>query len=210
MNMARQRRSKERRATGTRERLVAATQGCLRTDGVARTSSRAIAERAGANLGAITYYFGSKEQLVAIALADELREWTRPVLDLLAAPDDPATRLLGAVNVLTATFEEQRERVPGLLEAFVHAARVPERENPTSAIWRDLRTRLAAVITELQGRGAVPAWVAPDAMATLILAVAAGTVVSATVDPDGTSHRDIATQFANLLLAAGTTPTPDA
>ena len=48
-----------------------------------------------------------------------------------------------------------------------------------------------------------PSWVAPDAMAALILAVAAGTVVSVTVEPDGASHRDIASQFASLLLAAG-------
>ena len=40
-------------------------------------------------------------------------------------------------------------------------------------------------------------------MAALILAVAAGTVVSVTVEPDGASHRDIASQFASLLLAAG-------
>jgi hypothetical protein len=39
-------------------------------------------------------------------------------------------------------------------------------------------------------------------MASLILAVAAGTVVSATVEREGATHRDIATQFAGLLLAA--------
>ena len=188
---------------------MAATQGCLRSGGVARTSSRAIADRAGANLGAITYYFGSKEQLVAVALAAELHEWTQPVLDLLAAQGEPATRLLRAVNALTATFEEQRDRVPGLLEVFVHSSRATDRENPLAAIWHELRTRLVAVIAELQASGAIPQWVEPDAMAALILAVAAGTVVSVTVEPDGMSHRDIATQFATLLLAAETTRTPD-
>jgi hypothetical protein len=37
----------------------------------------------------------------------------------------------------------------------------------------------------------------------LILAVAAGTVVSVIVEPAGANHRDIAAQFASLLLAAG-------
>jgi AcrR family transcriptional regulator len=209
MNRPRQRRSKERRETGTRERLVEATQGCLRVGGVARTSSRAIADRAGANLGAITYHFGSKEQLVAVALAAELHDWTQPVLDLLAELDEPATRLLGAVKALTETFDEHRDRVPGLLEVFVHAARTPESDNPMAAIWRDLRTRLATVIAELRTSGAVPQWVEPDAMAALIVAVAAGTVVSVTVEPAGVSHRDIATQFAALLLAAGTARSSD-
>jgi hypothetical protein len=40
-------------------------------------------------------------------------------------------------------------------------------------------------------------------MATLILAVAAGTAVGVTVAPDAVSHRAVASQFAGLLLAAG-------
>ena len=108
---------------------------------------------------------------------------------------------------MTETFDERRDHVPGLLEVFVHAAHAPDGENPMAAIWRDLRTRLAAVIAELRTTGAVPERVEPDAMAGLIVAVAAGTVVSVTVEPAGVSHRDIATQFAALLLAAGTTRT---
>jgi AcrR family transcriptional regulator len=202
MNTGRQRRSKAQRDTGTRTRLVEAAQGCLRTRGLAETSSRAITDLAGANLAAITYHFGSKDRLVAVALAAELDAWTQPVLELLDQPGDPAVRLLGAVSALTAIFEEQRERVPGLLEVFVHAARDPDRDNPVSATWVGLRERLAAVIDELRERAVVPDWVDPAAMASLILAVAAGTVVSATVEPEGASHRDIATQFAGLLLAA--------
>jgi AcrR family transcriptional regulator len=202
MNTERQRRSKDHRDTGTRQRLVEATQGCLRTRGLADTSSRAITDLAGANLAAITYHFGSKERLVAVALASELQAWTQPVLELLDEPGDPATRLVGAVSALNATFDAQRERLPGLLEVFVHAARDTDRDNPVTATWTDLRNRLTGVIDELRTGALVPAWVAPEAMAALILAVAAGTVVSVTVEPEGVRHRDIASQFANLLLAA--------
>jgi AcrR family transcriptional regulator len=199
-----QRRSKDRRDTGTRQRLISAAKECLRIHGVAQTSSRLIADTAGANLGAITYYFGSKDHLVAVTLADELRDWTKPVLDLLTSASDPAAGLLAAVSTLNTTFEEQRDRAPGLLEVFVHAARDLDTRDPVTRIWTHLRHRLAAVIDELRTRGAVPQWVAPDAMAALILAVGAGTIVSTTLDPDGVDHRDIATQFASLLLAAQT------
>jgi AcrR family transcriptional regulator len=184
---------------------VEATQACLRSRGLANTSSRAIADAAGANLGAITYYFGSKEHLVAAALAEELRSWTQPVLDLLDGTDDPATRLFQAVNTLNETFEQQRDRAPGLLEVFVHGARDPGMSTPVAQIWSHLRAQLVRVITELRDTGSIPGWVAPDAMAALILAVGAGTVVSATVEPDRVDHRAIAAQFASLLLAAGTT-----
>jgi AcrR family transcriptional regulator len=202
-----QRRSKDHRDTGTRERLVEAAQGCLRTHGLAQTSSRAIAHAADANLGAITYYFGSKEHLVAVALAEELHDWMQPVLDLLADSNDPVTRLLEAVSALNAIFDQQRDRAPGLLEAFVHAARDSDARNPVARIWADLRTRLGQVIRELRASRAVPGWVAPDAMAALILAVGAGTVVSVTIEPDGVGHRGIAAQFASLLLAASTNRT---
>ena len=199
-----QRRSKDRRETGTRAQLLEATQACLRSRGLAHTSSRSIADVAGANLGAITYYFGSKEHLVAAALAEELRSWTQPVLELLAGSGDPATRLLQAVNTLSETFEQQRDRAPGLLEVFVHTARDPDASSPVAQIWRNLRSQLAAVIAELLADDAIPGWVSPDAMAALILAVGAGTVVSATVEPERVDHRAIAAQFASLLLAAGT------
>ena len=193
-----------REDTGTRARLLAATQGCLRDRGLGGRHLAPICDSAGANLAAITYYFGSKEQLVGAALAEELRGWLQPVLDLLAGDRDPAARLVDAVTRLNETFEQQQDRAPGLLEVFVHAARDPDGHNPFAPIWTELRTRLAVVIAALRDADAVPGWVAPDAMAAVILAVGAGTVVSAAVGPDRVDHRGIATQFASLLLAAGT------
>jgi AcrR family transcriptional regulator len=201
MNTA-QRRSKGHRDHGVRDRLVDATRDCVRTRGVADTSSRLIAETAGVNLAAITYYFGSKNELVGFALAEELREWTQPALDRLAAPGDPASRLLGTVDILGTAFDEHRERVPGLLEVFVHTARDRDPRNPIVAVWTEVRSRLGTVIDELRTLAVIPAWVDPDAMASLIVAVVAGTVVNETVDPAGPGHRLVAAQFAGLLLHA--------
>jgi AcrR family transcriptional regulator len=197
-----QRRTKDRRTTGTRDRLVTAARECLRTRGAARTSSRAITDLAGANLASITYYFGSKEALVAVALTQELDDWLRPVLDRLAEDGDPALRLLAAIEALNEIFEAQRHRMPALLEVFVQAARDGTGDGVTAQTWADFRDRLAAVIDELRRSGAVPPWVEPESMATLILVVATGTAVGVTVAPDTVSHRAVASQFAGLLLAA--------
>jgi AcrR family transcriptional regulator len=197
-----QRRAAGHRPTGTRERLVASARECLRTRGAARTSSRAITDLAGANLASITYYFGSKDALVAVALAQELDDWLRPVLDRLAEEGDPALRLLAAVDALHEIFEAQRQRVPALLEVFVHAARDGAGDGVVARTWADFRDRLGAVIEELRARNVVPAWVEPESMASLILVVGAGTAVGATVAPETVSHRAVASQFAGLLLAA--------
>ena len=65
-----------------------------------------------------------------------------------------------------------------------------------------MRTQLRTTLEELRARDAVPPWVDPSAMATLIIAVVAGTVVNETVDPGHSAHRDVAAQFASLLVGA--------
>ncbi len=71
--------------------LLDATRRCVRHQGLARTTSRDITTEAEANLAAITYHFGSKDELVAEALLAGLREWLDPALAALADADDPAT-----------------------------------------------------------------------------------------------------------------------
>jgi hypothetical protein len=101
-------------------------------------------------------------------------------------------------------FDQQRDRIPGLLEAFVHAARDSDPRHPIAVIWSEVQTQLAAVIAELQTRGAIPTWVQPEPMAALIVAVAAGTVVNETMARSGVSHHQVAGQFTKLLISART------
>src|SRR4029079_7574830 len=96
----------------------------------------------------ITYYFGSKDKLIEVALAEELREWTQPALEHLAQAGDPVQRLLNAVNALNEVFDAQREHVSALLEIFVLAARDRDSRNPIVAIWSQIQTQLLAGINE--------------------------------------------------------------
>jgi AcrR family transcriptional regulator len=183
----------------TRDRLLAAARACVRTDG-ARASSRAIAAAAGANLQAITYHFGSKDTLVAAALAEEVRTWVQPALDALGAPGDPATAMLAAVSSLSDAFEAARDRTPALLEAVLHATRTDGSE--VARLWSDVRARLTEKITALRDAGAVPEWVDPAGMASLILAVSVGVTVAVAIEPAGPDHHCLAAQFSALLLSA--------
>ena len=56
------------RMSDRRDALIEATIATLRERGFARTSSRAVAERAGANQALVFYYFGSFDELVLAAL----------------------------------------------------------------------------------------------------------------------------------------------
>jgi hypothetical protein len=87
-----------------------------------------------------------------------------------------------------------------LLDVFVQAARDRGARAPISAIWYGVHT--AGVISELHASHVIANWVDPDGMASLIVAVVAGTVVHEAITTGGAEHRRIPTQFAGLLLGA--------
>jgi AcrR family transcriptional regulator len=186
----------------TRNRLLDATRRCIREKGLAATTAREITGAAGANLGAITYHFGSKDRLVSDALLGELRAWLAPALAVLAGDTDPATRTLAAIETLTATFERLRDEAPVFLEALVQAPRFSSLHEGVVDLWAGLRRSLAEQIAGMLDDGVLPDWIEPDAMAGLFVAVANGLVLHVTVDPEGPDLRAMAGQFGGLLLAA--------
>ena len=185
----------------TRQDLLAATRTCIGRVGLAATTSRDITAEAGANLAAITYYFGSKEQLVADALLDELRSWLTPALDVLSREGDPATRALLAIRTLTETFEQHRGAAPAFIQAVAQAPMMPPLRTGLVGLWADLRRLLSSDISSMQQSGELPGWVDPATMSALLVAVAAGLVLYVTVDPDGPELQQMAAQFGLLLLS---------
>ncbi len=77
---------------GTREALMDATESLLAQRGVAETSARDITKLAGANLGAINYHFGSKDNLVLEVFARRLRPLNQERLARLDALEKAAGR----------------------------------------------------------------------------------------------------------------------
>jgi AcrR family transcriptional regulator len=185
----------------TRHRLVAATRERLGRKGLAATTSRDIAREAGANLAAITYYFGSKDDLVAAALLEGLREWLTPTIDVLTSDGDPASRTAAAIQTLTETFQHHRADAPVYLEALLLAPRMEPLQRGLLGLWGDLRRLLADQMREMQADGMLPRWVDAEPMASLFIAVASGLVLQVTVDPGGPDLTAMAVQFGSLLVA---------
>lgn len=188
--------------TDTRNRLVDATRRCIGAKGLASTTSRDITAEADVNLAAITYHFGSKDQLVAEALLQALRRWLTPTLEVLNGGGDPSARALVAIQTLTATFAEHRDDASAYLQALVEAPRMEPLHAGVVQLWTELRRLLSAHITDMQQRGELAGWVDPDAMSSVLVAVANGLVLQVTVDPDGPELEAMASQFGALLLAA--------
>ena len=182
---------------------MAAARACVRDRGLANVTSRDIAALAGANLAAITYHFGSKDDLVSEALFDELQRRIEPALVALQADGDAASVMLTAIAQLATDFETNRRDAPLYLEALVAATRSGPYARSARALVRKVRSRLCGQVADLQHQGLVPSWVDPDAMAALIVAVANGVALQVSIDPTGPSHQAIGAQFSALLLSAG-------
>lgn len=185
----------------TRQRLLDAARECVRDHGIAATTSRLITGTAGANLGAITYHFGSKDQLVAEALLDGLRQWLDPALEVLSGGGEPTARMIVAVETLMTTFEHHREEAGAYLEALVQAPRMELLHRGLLELWAELRQLLEDQMAEMRRQGQLSGWVDATAMAGLIVAVANGLVLHVNIDPHGPDLRAMASQFGALLVA---------
>jgi AcrR family transcriptional regulator len=187
----------------TRERLLEAAWTCARDRGMAAASSRAITARAGANLGAITYHFGSKEQLLAESYVAAIRRLVAPAIEALHQEGvDPVTRVFQAIARLQVSLAESAEDAPAYLEILTQSRRIPSLGDQVGQLFSELRTVLAAQMAEQQAEGSLPSWVEPQPMAALLLSVALGVVLETTIDPEGPGEAAIANQFAHLLVAS--------
>jgi AcrR family transcriptional regulator len=135
----------------SRTSLIEAGLHLFGRDGFDGTSTRALARRAGTNVAAIAYHFGSKEGL-RVACARTVAERVAAVLDGAASsppasPDAAAAeieRAVGALVRLIVAAPEARDMVAfmlrqvmeaGAVADLIYAELVEERHRQLSALW---------------------------------------------------------------------------
>ncbi|RPI58702.1 MAG: TetR/AcrR family transcriptional regulator, partial [Lysobacterales bacterium] len=85
--------------TNQRERLLDAAVACFAADGVAATSLRGIALKAGVTPALVNYYFGSKQQLLDAFIDERIAPVVQELRErLLAAGNDPRALLAAFVR----------------------------------------------------------------------------------------------------------------
>jgi AcrR family transcriptional regulator len=190
------------RSAATEAKLLQGTLACLRSRGLAATTSRGIAAAAGVNVAAITYHYGSKDELVAQALLHAVRAWLEPARQVLTRAGAPAAIAVEAIELLRRSFDEASELLPAYFEALLQAPRRASLRQGVEQLLGELRVLLRAGMQRQQAAGLLPAWVEPDAMAALFLALADGVALHAALGPASVDQAAIAGQVAHLLLAA--------
>jgi AcrR family transcriptional regulator len=202
--IASQRRSSEVSDARTRDDLIAATRKLLATGGTDAPTSRSIAAAAGANLASITYYFGSKEQLMTESMIAAARDLLAPVVSVLGSGGEPTATMLTSIDLLNRILDEHRGDVAAYLKVLAAAPSNPAIAMALHTLHREMEQLLADQIDVQRSAEQLPSWVSPPAMAQLILAVVHGTLAMSVVDAAHTEEAAIAAQFAQLLLHART------
>jgi AcrR family transcriptional regulator len=111
-------------ASGTRADLIAAGRKLFGQRGFDGASVRAITTEAGANLGAVTYHFGSKRELYSAVLEEGLRPMAARVRAASASGGTALDRMLKIVAAYWDHFET-RPDMPHLLLQEVAAGKQP-------------------------------------------------------------------------------------
>ncbi len=159
--------------------LVEGTLRCLERLPPEQVTARAIAAESGANLGSITYHFGSKDNLVTAAVVEGLDRWLADIAERLAnlPAGSPEARLLHAAAVIESTGDRRR----GLARNFVSALAKAQHDGEVSQLlaegFRRTRYDVAAVI----GLGDDPAGAHAGA---LVLAMFHGLLLQTMLDED--------------------------
>lgn len=188
------------RGVDTRRRLLDAAVALVRERGAAALTSREIARTAGVNLQAITYHFGSKDELVAQALAGLVSERVAPIRAALDGDGDPAERLFVALRDIEGAFTTARADLAAYAGAVALSSSNPPLAAALNELHEELVGYLAALMTEMQTNGYIQSWVRPRAMAELLVSIGNGVAMRSLYgEPD---VEGVLEQVALLLLAA--------
>jgi AcrR family transcriptional regulator len=164
----------------TRARLLRAAAELIAESGWGRVTTRAVAERAGLPHGAVSYHFRGKQELLTEA-AIHVFEQAFPISDLKALEELPDLVALLEPLLSDADNDPVVSRVG--IEAMLEAERNPILRERLASLLREFRQVVADLARAGQESGTAPAKASPEALATLLGAVADGLFLHARLDP---------------------------
>ena len=143
--------------TNQRERLLNAAVTCFAAEGIAATSQRTIAVRAGVTPALLNYYFGSKDKLLDAFIAERVKPVIAALREsLLAAGSEPHALVAAFVRGIHGVVERY-PWWPQLWVREVLADRGALREVLAQQILPQIAQLVAKTLAGAKERGALPA-----------------------------------------------------
>ncbi len=143
--------------TNQRERLLDAAVACFAADGVAATSLRGIAVKAGVTPALVNYYFGSKEQLLDAFVAERVTPVVHGLREGLAAAGTDPHALIAAFVRGIHEVVARHPWWPALWVREVLTESGALRDTLHNVIAPQVTQLLARTLVDAQKRGAISA-----------------------------------------------------
>lgn len=150
-----------------RSRLLQAALDCFLADDYHQVTTRMIADRAGANVSMIRYYFGNKEGLYE----EMIRETMNPILDVLDSPTLSSVSGLGDFLRVYYAAMVERPEFPKLILKVLALNRGPGRRFILQLLERG-RSRGSRRVAELKAGGQIERGIDPDVLRLAFVSLA--------------------------------------
>lgn len=192
-----------------RARLLKAALDCFLADEYHKVTTRLIAERAGANVSMIRYYFGNKEGLYEEMIRDTLS----PLLDVLDGPMLSSVEGLGEFLRLYYDTMSKRPEFPRLILKVLALNQGPGRRFIQQLLERG-RTRGARKVADLKTQGQLAPSVDPDILRMAFVSLAMTPMLLKDIFEEQMRRAmdapflESLANFNGRLFAAGLAPTP--
>jgi len=160
----------------TADRLLSVARRLFAEQGYHGTSIRQIVTRAEANLGAVTYHFGSKERLYHAVLAQAIAPLVDRIARAAQGPGSALDRLEGVARAYFAHLDENRD-LPALM------SREMVRHGPLPPPLRDAIRRITDLVVDMIAAGQAEGILVPGNPMHLMLSLLSQPIYFALVRP---------------------------
>ncbi|HZZ45698.1 MAG TPA: TetR family transcriptional regulator [Pseudonocardia sp.] len=182
-----------------RGQLVEAAVRVAARDGVAATTTRAIATEAGTSLASVHYYFDSKQELLREVLISIINELTDGSPPSSGGGTDVATLARGELRALFEVVEREPGKQQVTYELTHHALRTEELTGLARWQYESYDERAQTRLRELASAAGAE-WTLPlPVVARLLLNTIDGVVLRWLVDRDSEAALAVLDSFADTL-----------
>ncbi|HVL97312.1 MAG TPA: TetR/AcrR family transcriptional regulator [Solirubrobacteraceae bacterium] len=166
------------------QRIVDAMRASLGARGAAGSTFDHVAREAGVSRGLLHYYFGTKERLLVEVVRRDC-DIRMAMLDEAFAAAADADELIDA---LVRSLEDLVENDPGFIamvfELFTSSRHNDELAQEMRELMRRVREHLAGLLAAKRAEGAIALGGEPDAVASVLFALADGLTLRMLSEPD--------------------------
>jgi AcrR family transcriptional regulator len=184
-------------------RIVEAMRASVAARGAPGSTFDQVAREAGVSRGLLHYYFGSKERL----LVEVVRHDCDVRMDALEQSLSAAGSVDAIVDVLVKALEDFVELDPGsyalVFELFTASRHNNDLREAMGELYRRVRDQIAAALRAKQEQGAVELRGRPEAVASVLMALADGMALQLLSDPDWDSSEAFAAGIATARFLLG-------